>query len=169
MRHAHAGRKLGVDPSHRKAMLRSLTLSLIERETIRTTVARAKEARRWADRVVTLAKRGDLPSTRLLLQWLGNTKTNHGTNRVRKAITKLSTSLAPRFQGRAGGYTRIVRLTRPRVGDQAEMCILQYLPEEKKASPSAKPKKSRGRVRSEIVAEPSSSGPLEANSDEGRS
>src|SRR3954470_4322365 len=101
MRHLNVGRKLGVDNSHRKAMMRGLTLALIEHEGIRTTPARAKELRWFADRVVTLAKRGDLAGRRKIVQLLGSTETNvPGQNRVRTAVEKVYTLLVPRFAGR---------------------------------------------------------------------
>src|SRR5277367_4711232 len=101
MRHLHSGRGLGVNPDHRKAMLRSLTLALIEHDSIRTTPARAKELRWYADRVVTLAKRGDLHSRRKIVQLLGTTQTSKpGENRVRNVLEQLYTSLVPRFKDR---------------------------------------------------------------------
>ena len=99
MRHLHAGRKLGVAPHHRKALLRNLTLALIERETIKTTPARAKELRWFAERVVTLAKRGDVAGRRHIVKLLGSTQTQHaGENRVRNAVDRIYTQLAPRFK-----------------------------------------------------------------------
>jgi large subunit ribosomal protein L17 len=133
MRHAQIGRKLGVDSSHRVALLRSLTLALIESETIKTTPARAKELRWYAERMVTLAKRGDLNSRRHMVKLLGSSQTNTpGENRVRNAMEKVYTVLAPRFKTRPGGYTRIIRLADRRAGDNAEMCVMQYLPSEEK-------------------------------------
>src|SRR4051812_41047304 len=118
MRHLHAGRKLGVAPHHRKALLRSLTLALIEKETIRTTPARAKELRWFAERVVTLAKRGDVSGRRHIVKLLGNTETKRpGENRVRIAIERIYSQLVPRFRTRPGGYTQILRLAQRRAGD----------------------------------------------------
>lgn len=123
-------------------MIRSLALALIEKETIRTTTARAKELRPLADRLVTLAKRGNLAGRRRIVQLLGSTQnTTPGENRVRSALENLYTSIAPRFKDRAGGYTRIVRLRR-RPGDNAEICVMQYLPSEQ---PSTKGKKGEGK------------------------
>ena len=134
MRHLHAGRKLGVDHSHRKAMIRSLALALIERDAIRTTPARAKELRRYADKLVTWGKKGDLGSRRQLVKFLGSTKTKKaGSNRVRLAMERLYTELVPRFMDRNGGYTQILKLGARRSGDNAEICIMRYLPEEMKA------------------------------------
>jgi len=134
----------------RKAMLRTLTLSLIEEGAIRTTPARAKELRWFADRVVTLAKRGDLHSRRRLVQILGSTQTYRpGENRVRKAMDELYTTLVPRFKDRPGGYTQLIRLAGRRPGDNAEMCMFRYLPDpnaekgkkDKAAKKPAKPTK----------------------------
>ncbi len=154
MRHAHAGRKLGVTPHHRKALLRNLTLALIEKETIRTTPARAKELRWFAERVVTLGKRGDLHSRRTMVSILGSTQTQHaGENRVRNALEKVYSTLVPRFKDRPGGYTQIFRLATRRAGDNAQICIMRYIPapEEKKGgSKKAAPK---GKASSEAAGE----------------
>lgn len=133
MRHLQIGRKLGVSAPHRKALLRSLTLSLIEHEAIKTTPARAKELRWYADRVVTLVKRGDVASLRQIVQLLGSTETYRpGENRIRLAIERLKKEIVPRFQSRTGGYTQILRLARNRAGDNAEMCVMRYIPSEEK-------------------------------------
>jgi len=135
MRHLHTGRKLGVDHSHRRALIRSLSLALLERDQIKTTSARAKELRRFADRLVTLAKDGSLASRRLVYQFLGSTETNTpGENRVKLAVRRLYDSIAPRFKTRNGGYTQILHLGAPRAGDCAPMCLMRYLPEEEKAT-----------------------------------
>lgn len=131
MRHAIDHRKLRRNPSHRKAMLRNLMNSLVRAERIVTTVPRAKELRRLADRLITLGKKDNTHARRTVFSMLcdkGNTE-------------KLFAGLAGRFSGRAGGYTRIVR-TGYRAGDGAEMAILEYLPpEEKKAGARKKKKK----------------------------
>lgn len=142
MRHLHTGRKLGVAPDHRRALLRSLTLALLEHETIRTTPARAKELRWYADRVVTLAKRGDLASRRQIVRLLGSTETNSGTNRIRRVLDNLYSNLAPRFSTRPGGYTQMFRLMDRRPGDNAELCLLRYIPGEESAKSPSKPAKS---------------------------
>lgn len=139
MRHLHTGRKLGVDNSHRVALLRSLTLALIENETIRTTPARAKELRWYAERIVTLAKKGDLAGRRRIVQLLGSTQTSKpGENRVRNAIARVYSDLAPRFKDRPGGYTQMFRLAIRRPGDNAEMCLFRYIPDGEKSEAKAK-------------------------------
>ncbi len=123
MRHGVDHRKLGRKPAHRKALLRNLMNALVRAERIETTVAKAKELRPLADRLITLGKAGTLHSRRRAFSLLTD----------KEATDKLFATLAGRFVGRQGGYTRIVR-TGFRVGDGAEMAIIEYLPaEEKKA------------------------------------
>ena len=130
MRHAKDHRKLGRSPAHRKALLRNLMNSLVISERIETTVPRAKELRRLADRLITLGKRETLHARRRVFSLLSN----------KAATDKIFASLAGRFSGREGGYTRIVR-TGYRAGDGAEMAILEYLPvEEKKVAGKGKKK-----------------------------
>lgn len=158
MKHLKAGRKLGVLPAHREAMLRSLTLALIERDTIQTTPARAKEMRWYAERVVTLAKRGNVAGRRRIVQLLGAAEGQPGKpNRVRSAVDKIYKELVPRFQTRPGGYTQILRLALNRVGDNAEQCIIRYIPEDdgKKDKKSQKGGKSaKGDAKKKVEAKP---------------
>lgn len=131
MRHLKAYRRLGMNASHRKAMMRNMVTSLIEHERIETTDTRAKEIRRLADRMVTLGKRGDLHSLRISLK----------TVRTKTAAKKLFDELAPRFKEKQGGYTRIVKIGR-RVGDNADMAILEWsLPQASADSSKKKPAK----------------------------
>ncbi len=116
MRHAKQGKKLGVDAPHRKAMLGNMVCSLVEHGRIRTTVTKAKEARPLAEKMITLAKRGDLHARRQALARL----------RSNDAVHALFTEVAPKFAGRPGGYTRIIRLG-PRPGDAAEMAYLELV------------------------------------------
>jgi len=133
MRHGNDHRKLGRNPSHRKALLRNLMNSLVISERIETTVARAKELRRLADRLITLGKRETLHARRRVFALLCS----------KEATDKLFAGLAGRFAGREGGYTRIVR-TGYRAGDGAELAILEYLPaEEKKAVAKGKKKSAK--------------------------
>src|SRR5512134_658316 len=133
MRHAKDHRKLGRSPAHRKALLRNLMNSLVISERIETTVPRAKELRRLADRLITLGKRETLHARRRVFSLLSN----------KAATDKIFASLAGRFSGRKGGYTRIVR-TGYRAGDGADMAILEYLPaEEKKAAAKGKKKSAK--------------------------
>lgn len=131
MRHLNSGRKLGVTPDHRRALIRSLTLALIERDQIQITPSRAKALRGYADHVITLAKRGDLHGRRQLISMLGSAETNNpGNNRIRNAVERVYSELAPRFKTRPGGYTQIFRLSERRAGDNAEQCIMRYIPGE---------------------------------------
>jgi large subunit ribosomal protein L17 len=149
MRHSHAGRKLGVGSPQRTALLRSLTLALIERPAITTTVARAKELRWFADRVVTLAKRNDVAGRRQIVRLLGSTQTNKpGENRVRNAIERLYGEIVPRYRDRQGGYTQLVRLAEHRAGDDASMCMMRYIPGSEEAAEAPKAKKSAKATKS---------------------
>jgi len=130
MRHGVDHRKLGRKPAHRKALLRNLMNALVHAERIETTVAKAKELRPLADRLITLGKAATLHSRRRVFSLLTD----------KEATDKLFATLAGRFEARQGGYTRIVR-TGFRVGDGAEMAIIEYLPaEEKKAGGKGKKK-----------------------------
>ena len=113
MRHLKAGRTLGVKPAHRKAMLRNIVTSLLEKEQIKTTVARAKEMRKPLDNMITLGKRGDLSARRKAL----------GFVKSKEAMAKLFGELAERYKDRPGGFSRIMKLG-PRRGDGAEMALI---------------------------------------------
>jgi large subunit ribosomal protein L17 len=125
MRHRIAGRALGRTPSHRTALLRNLAISLIRHEAIETTLPKAKELRRLAEKLITLGKKGSLAARRQAF----------GTLRDLDLVKKLFEELAPRFQERNGGYTRIVR-TRKRPGDGAPMAMIEYL-DRKVSAPAA--------------------------------
>jgi len=114
MRHRVAGRGFGRNAHQRKALLRCLVTSLIEHLKIETTAAKAKEAKRLAERIITFGKRGDLHSRRLALSHIPN-------NNI---ITKLFNEIAPKIT-RSSGYLRIVK-TRLRAGDSADMAILEF-------------------------------------------
>lgn len=129
MRHLKSGSKLGRNPAHRRATLRNLVTNLIEKERIQTTVRRAKAARPLAERMITLGKRDSLHARRQAAAFL----TTVG------ATKKLFTELAPRFAERPGGYTRIVR-SGWRIGDGAELAILEFIGSELKKK-EKKPKK----------------------------
>jgi large subunit ribosomal protein L17 len=103
----------------RKALLRSLAASMLLHEGIRTTETRAKELRRFVERLVTISKRGDVAARRLALQKLPN----------KLLVEKLFTVYGPRYQNRPGGYTRIVKLG-PRHGDAAPMARIEFVEEE---------------------------------------
>lgn len=147
MRHRQNGRKLGRTKSHREMMLRNMVASLFENESIRTTEAKAKEARKLAERVLTWGKRGDLHSRRLALSYIANAE----------LVKKVFESIAPRFEERDGGYTRIIRLNERR-GDAAPMVILELtekgkqVEEEKAARKAKKDAKKEARRKAEEEA-----------------
>lgn len=117
MRHAVDGRKFGRNTSHRVAMFRNMANAVIEKEQIVTTVEKAKEVRRVVDRLITLGKSGSPASRRLAF------------DRTRNAlvVTKLFSTLAERYSGRPGGYTRVLKLADRRWGDAAEMAVLELV------------------------------------------
>jgi large subunit ribosomal protein L17 len=116
MRHRVIAKKFGRSKSHRKALMSSLVTNLILESSIKTTLPKAKQARRDAEKMVTLARKGTLASRRLAAARLQQPK----------AVQKLFDSVVPSMDGRPGGYTRIVKIGRRR-GDAAEMCILQWV------------------------------------------
>ena len=116
MRHARTGKKLGRDSAHRKALYSNLAGALIEHGRIKTTQAKAKAVKPFAEQMITLGKRGDLHARRLALAEL----------RSQDVVHQLFADVAPRFADRAGGYTRIVKLG-PRLGDAAEMVYLELV------------------------------------------
>lgn len=109
-------RKLGRPTDHHRAMLRAMTTYLLENERIETTVTRAKEVSAMADKMISLGKAGDLHSKRQALAYI--TK--------REVVSKLFDEIAPRYENRNGGYTRVIK-TGPRRGDAAEMAILELV------------------------------------------
>lgn len=123
-------RKLGRTSSQHKALLRDLTTDLIVNGSIKTTEARAKEVRKTADKMITLAKRGDLASRRQAAAFLRNVvadvKEDGDNVRVQSALQYLFEELAPKFADRKGGYTRILK-TMPRRGDGAQMVVLEFV------------------------------------------
>jgi len=120
MRHSCAHRQFGRDSGHRKALLRMLVSSLIKNEKIETTTAKAKEIRPLAEKMITLAKRGDLHARRQVLSFIHD----------ESIVSSLFTQIAPRFASRNGGYTRIVP-TRTRLGDAASMAIIELVERQK--------------------------------------
>jgi large subunit ribosomal protein L17 len=119
MRHARAGKKLGRDSAHRKALYSNLAGALIEHGRIKTTVTKAKAVKPLAEQMITLGRRGDLHARRQATAFL----------RSRDVVHKLFDEVAPLFKDRPGGYTRIVKLG-PRPGDSAEMAYLELVDEE---------------------------------------
>ncbi|TVR99265.1 MAG: 50S ribosomal protein L17 [Rhodospirillales bacterium] len=137
MRHRVAGRKLGRTPSHRKAMFVNMTASLLRHEQITTTLPKAKELRRFADRMITLGKRGDLHARRQAASFL----------RDDAVVRKLFDSLADRYRSRPGGYTRVLKAGF-RFGDNAPMAVIELVDRD----PDAKGAEDRERVAAEEAA-----------------
>jgi len=124
MRHQRAGKKLGRDAAHRKALYSNLTGALIEHGRIKTTVTKAKAVKPVAEQMITLARRGDLHARRQAVAFL----------RSKDVVHKLFTEVGPRFKDRPGGYSRIVKIG-PRPGDAAEMAYLELVEAEVVARP----------------------------------
>jgi large subunit ribosomal protein L17 len=116
MRHARAGKKLGRDSAHRRALYANLAGALIEHGRIKTTEAKAKAVKPLAEQMITLGRRGDLAARRQAISKL----------RSKDVVHKLFTEVAPRFADRPGGYSRIVKLG-PRQGDAADMVYLELV------------------------------------------
>jgi large subunit ribosomal protein L17 len=130
MRHRKSGVKLNRTTSHRQAMFRNMVTSLFKHDRIRTTEAKAKELRRWADQVITLAKRGDLHARRQAMSIV----------REKDVVHKLFEEASERFGTVNGGYTRIIRIGR-RLGDAAPLTLVELVRAAEKGP--AKPKKSK--------------------------
>ena len=136
MRHRRAGFKLGRSSAHRKALYANLTSALIQHGRIETTLTKAKAVRPVAEKMITLARRGDIHSRRQALAFL----------RSQDVVHKLFSEVAPRFEGRPGGYTRIVRLG-TRLGDAAETAYLELVDFAPKERAEEKAERRRLRLR----------------------
>ena len=132
MRHLKAGRKLGRNASHRVALMRNLARALIEHERIITTVEKAKEARRFVEKLITLAKKGTLHARRLARARLGPVGQATLYDKEDEplgdtVLSKLFDELGPRFQDRPGGYTRVIKRHERRLGDAGRTAFLELL------------------------------------------
>ena len=125
-----AYRKLGRTSAHRKSMLRNLTTDLIVNGRIVTTETRAKEVRKFADKMITSGKKGDLASRRraaaFMMDVVADVKEEEDKDVVQTALQKLFDDVAPRFENRNGGYTRIIKMDARR-GDAAKMAVLELV------------------------------------------
>ena len=134
MRHRVAGRRLGRTSEHRLALRRNLVASLFEHETVSTTMEKAKEVKSFAEKLITLAKKGTLAARRRAIAQLGNRDIveNEDGKTVKKGtvIGKLFSELGPRYLDRSGGYTRIIRLSLRRLGDNGQLVLLQLVGED---------------------------------------
>ncbi len=131
MRHRIAGRRLSRTSSHRLAMRRNMVQSLFEHERISTTIQKAKEVRGFAEKLITLAKKGDLAARRRAISLLGNRDiiAYEDGQSVKKGtvVGKLFSEIGPRYLDRSGGYTRIIKLVMRRLGDNGEVVLLQLI------------------------------------------
>lgn len=153
MRHRKAGTRLNMTTSHRQAMFRNMVTSLLKYERIRTTDARAKELRRWADHIITLAKRGDLHARRQALSIV----------REKDVVHKLFEEADKRFGNINGGYTRVVKIGR-RPGDAALMSIIELVSSEEK--PKKKKKKAKAAAKKTAPAAPAAAETREAEEEQ---
>lgn len=145
MRHNKSGRRLGRTTSHRVAMFRNMVTSFLNHERITTTDAKAKELRSIADKMITLGKRGDLHALRQAASYI----------REKSIVTKLFTTIGPRFADRPGGYTRIIKLgLRP--GDNAQLSMIELV----EAEFTPKPKKVVAPAKSQIVKKTAKQSPV---------
>ncbi|MCK6454947.1 MAG: 50S ribosomal protein L17 [Phycisphaerae bacterium] len=189
MQHRIAGRRLTRTPAHGLAMRRNLAQSLIEHGQIETTLPKAKELRRFVERLITVARRGDLRSRQRVLSILGDRAVipgdqqeryesmsstqrakvlvarsgrRHRTGAVPAAynkkkipfvatsvVHKLMTEIAPRYKDRPGGYTRIIRLAKRRIGDNSSLAILQLVGDEEKPDANVRKVVGRRKLRTE--------------------
>jgi len=153
MRHRVAGRQLGRTKEHRLAMRRNMVASLIQHETISTTIEKAKEVKPFAEKLITLAKKGTLAARRQAIALLGNRDIidYEDGNAVRKGtiVGKLFSELGPRYLDRPGGYTRIIRLSLRRLGDNGQLVLLQLVGSEESIKKQTK-KRSRKKTKKAV-------------------
>ena len=150
MNHQSKLRKLGRSPAHRRALFRNLATSLVIHNRIETTLPKAKELRVIADKLVTLGKKNTLHARRQAMAYLfAVSREAEGNAQKWTAVHRLFEEIAPRYEGRDGGYTRVLR-TRKREGDKAQMAIIEFV----EAGPLKKTEKKRKRrvVRSSAAA-----------------
>jgi len=156
MRHRKAGTRLNMTTSHRQAMFRNMVTSLFKHDRIRTTDVRAKQLRRWADHIITLAKRGDLHARRQALSIV----------REKDVVHKLFEEAEKRFGKTNGGYTRITKLGR-RPGDAATVSIIELISAEEKPKKKKKkakaPKKAAAAALAAKTADAETEAPAEAD------
>ncbi len=171
MRHRVAGRQLSRNTSHRIALRRNMVASLFEHETISTTIQKAKEIRSLAEKLITLAKKGTLAARKQAISLIGNrdiiVDEDEGPVKKGTVIGKLFSEIGPKYLDRAGGYTRIIRLEKTRLGDNGKLVLLQLVgSEEKPAETKAKKSKkaSKKNKPEKTQAKDAASEPAEAES-----
>ena len=131
MRHRVAGRHLSRTSEHRLALRRNLAASLFEHETISTTLPKAKEVRSFAEKLISLAKKGTLPARRRAIAMLNNraiyAEEDGRMVKTGTVVGKLFSEIGPRYLDRSGGYTRIIKLSKSRLGDGGQLVLLQLV------------------------------------------
>ena len=142
MQHGKIGRGLRRHKDHRASLFRNLASGLIEHEAITTTVAKAKEARRFVEPLITLAKRGTPQARRLVASRLGN----------EAMAKKLMEDIAKRFADRPGGYTRVVKMAKWRIGDGTQLARLELVVKKEKPKPDKKEKGAKARKEAAAAA-----------------
>lgn len=151
MRHRVSGRKLSRTPTHRKAMFRNMAVALFTHGQITTTIPKAKAVKPFVERLISAAKKGDLASRRRVISELGENHimvandedeavnelrneygelTRQARSRAPRVVKRLFDDIAPKYADRDGGYTRIIKLARHRIGDGSQLCVLQLVGEE---------------------------------------
>ena len=147
MRHRVAGRSLSRTSEHRLALRRNMVLSLIEHETISTTVQKAKEVKPFAEKLITLAKKGTLAARRQAISILTDrdiVEEQDGEFITKgTVIRKLFSEIGPRFLDRSGGYTRIIHLAKRRLGDGGQLVLLQLVGQERAPAEEKHDKKTK--------------------------
>ena len=157
MRHRVAGRRLGRTKEHRLAMRRNMVASLFQHETISTTIEKAKEVKPFAEKMITLAKKGTLPARRRAIAMLGNRDIvdYEDGQAVRKGtvVGKLFSELGPRYLDRPGGYTRIIRLSLRRLGDNGQLVLLQLIGADEDSKKQTRKRRSRKKAKEAVAVE----------------
>jgi large subunit ribosomal protein L17 len=173
MRHRVAGRRLSRTCQHRLAMRRNLVAQLFKHETVSTTIEKAKEVKSFAEKLITLAKKGNLSARRRAIALLGDCDIvdNEDGKAVKKGtvIGKLFSEIGPRYLDRPGGYTRIIRLSLRRLGDNGQLVLLQLVGDEessKKETKAGAKKRSRRRAKKTVTAEETAEAPEAAGDEE---
>ena len=170
MRHRVAGRELSRTSQHRLALRRNLVASLFEHETISTTEIKAKEVKSFAEKLITLAKKGTLAARRQAISMLGNrdiVKEEDGeAKRTGTVVGKLFSELGPRYLDRQGGYTRIIKLAKRRLGDGGELVLLQLVGQTKglEDTTAGGKKKKKGAAKAKKTEKAEAAAKAEVNS-----
>ncbi len=157
MRHRVAGRRLSRTKEHRLAMRRNMVASLFQHETISTTIEKAKEVKPFAEKMITLAKKGTLPARRRAIAMLGNRDIvdYEDGQAVKKGtvVGKLFSELGPRYLDRPGGYTRIIRLSLRRLGDNGQLVLLQLIGADEDSKKQTRKRRSRKKAKEAVAVE----------------